>query len=66
MDNTTYYQRNREIMLNRAKDYYENDKERLREQGKNKCKNLFEEDKEKRENMENKDIEICLKKRNKN
>ena len=53
-------------MLNRAKDYYENDKERLREQGKNKCKNLFEEDKEKRENMENKDIEICLKKRNKN
>ena len=31
MDNTTYYQRNREIMLNRAKDYYESDKERLRE-----------------------------------
>ena len=29
MDNTTYYQRNREIILNRAKDYYENDKERL-------------------------------------
>ena len=26
MDNTTYYQRNREIMLNRAKDCYENDK----------------------------------------
>ena len=36
MDNTTYYQRNREIMLNRAKDYYENDKERLREQARNK------------------------------
>ena len=31
MDNTTYYQRHREIMLNRAKDYYENDKERPRE-----------------------------------
>ena len=29
MDNTTYYQRNKEIMLNRAKDYYENNKERL-------------------------------------
>ena len=29
MDNTTYYQRNREIMLNKARDYYENDKERL-------------------------------------
>ena len=31
MDNTTYYRRNREKILNRAKDYYENDKERLRE-----------------------------------
>ena len=30
MDNTTYYQRSREIILNRAKDYYENDKERLK------------------------------------
>ena len=30
MYNTTYYQRNREIMLNRAKDYYENDTERIR------------------------------------
>ena len=36
MDNTTYKQTNREIMLNRAKDYYENDKERLREQERNK------------------------------
>ena len=42
MDNTTYYQRNREIMLNRAKDYYENDKERLREQARNKYRNLSE------------------------
>ena len=30
--NKNYYQRNREMILNRAKDYYENDKERLREQ----------------------------------
>ena len=30
MDNTTYYQRNKEKMLNRAKYYYKNDKERLR------------------------------------
>ena len=45
MDNTTYYHRNREIMLNRAKDYYEYDKERLREQAKNKYRNLSEEDK---------------------
>ena len=27
MDNATYYQRNREIMLNRTKGCYENDKE---------------------------------------
>ena len=40
MDNTTYYQRNREIMVNRAKDYFENDTVRLREQAKNKHKNL--------------------------
>ena len=54
MDNTTYYQRNREIMLNRAKDYYENDKERLREQARNKYRNLSEEDKnKKRENGKN-------------
>ena len=28
----TYYERNKEVILNRGKDYYENDKERLREQ----------------------------------
>ena len=32
----TYYQRNREVILNRAKVYYENDKERLREQARDK------------------------------
>ena len=31
MSKTTYYQRNRDIMLNRAKDYYENNKELLQE-----------------------------------
>ena len=30
----TYYERNKEVILNRGKDYYENDKERLREQAK--------------------------------
>ena len=29
--NLTYYQRNRNVILNRAKDYFENNKERLRE-----------------------------------
>ena len=65
MDNTTSYQRNREIMPNRAEDYYENDKERLREQARNKYRNLSEEDKNK-ENTEKTGIIICLKKRSKN
>lgn len=30
-DRTTYYQRNRKIILNRAKEYYKSNKERLRE-----------------------------------
>ena len=45
MNNRTYYQRNREIILNRAKDYYENDKKRLRGQARNKYRNLSEEEK---------------------
>ena len=39
----TYYQRNRDVILNRAKDYYENDKERLKEQARDKYRNLSEE-----------------------
>ena len=35
-DKATYYGRNREKILNRAKEYYENNKERLREQARNK------------------------------
>ena len=31
MSESTYYQRNRELILNRAKYYYENNKELLRE-----------------------------------
>ena len=50
--NLTYYQRNRDVMLNRAKDYYENNKERLRVQTRDKYRNLSEEKKKKRENME--------------
>ena len=59
-------QRNRDVILNRAKDYYENDKERFREQARDKCRNLSEEEKIKIENMEKKtNTTICLKKRNK-
>ena len=39
----TYHQRNRDVILNRAKDYYENDKEKLREQARDKYRNLSEE-----------------------
>ena len=61
----TYYPRNRDVILNRANDYYENDKERLREQARDKYRNLSEEKKIKKENMEKTDISICLKKRKK-
>ena len=44
----TYYQRNRDVILNRAKDYYENDKERLREQARDKYRNLSEEENNKK------------------
>ena len=42
----TYYQRNRDVILNRAKEYYENDKERLRKQARDKYRNLSEEKKQ--------------------
>ena len=32
MSEKTYYQRNKNVILNTAKDYYKNDKERLGEQ----------------------------------
>ena len=41
----TYYQKNRDVGLNKAKDYYKNNKVRLREQARNKYKNLSEEEK---------------------
>ena len=59
--NLTYYQKNRGVIINTAKDYYENDKERLREQARDKYRNLSEEEKIKKI-----DITICLKRRNLN
>ena len=47
------------MILNRVKDYYENDQKRLREQARDNYRNL------KRKNMEETDTIICLKKRNK-
>ena len=48
MTDSTYYKRNIDVILNRAKDYYENDKKRLREQARDKYRNLSEEDKNKK------------------
>ena len=48
MSETTYYQRNRDVMLNRAKDYCKNDKERLRENARDKYRYLPEEEKNKK------------------
>ena len=61
----TYYQRNRDVILNRAKDYYEHDKERSKEQEEINTENYLKKKKIKRENMEKSDIPICLKKKNK-
>ena len=41
----TYYQINRDVILNRVKDYYENNKRRLREQARDRYRNLSEEEK---------------------
>ena len=50
-NNLTYYQRNREKILNKAKDYYKNlseeDKIKRREYGKNRYHNMSEEKKQK-------------------
>ena len=61
----TYYQRNRGVILNRSNDYYENNKERLREQTRDKYRDLCEEEKKKGENIEKADVAICLKKKKK-
>ena len=50
----TYYQRNRDVILNRARNYYENDKERLREQARNKYWNLSVEEKNKKKRISEK------------
>ena len=38
--NLSYCQKNRDVILNRAKDYYENNKEILRVQTRDKYRNL--------------------------
>ena len=44
----TYYQRNWDVILNSEKNYYENNKKRLREKARDKYRNLSEEEKYKK------------------
>ena len=60
----TYYQRNREVILNRAKDYYKNGKDEESKQEMN-TETYLKKKKTKRENMGRIDTTICLKKRKK-
>ena len=46
MSRTTYYQRNRKVVLNRVKDYYRNNRDELRKREKNKYRELSEEEKD--------------------
>ena len=63
MNDLTYKRRNRDVILNRAKDYCENDKERLKKHARDKYRNLSEEEKTKtREYRKNSTI-LCLKKK---
>ena len=65
MSETTYCQRNKDVIIKRAKDYHKNDKERLREQARYKYRNLSEEEKKiKRGNMDETDIMSEEKKQN--
>ena len=66
MSGIAYYQRNKDVLLNIAQYYYENNKKILRDKGKDNYINLSEEEKTKRVNLEKIDIIICLRKRNKN
>ena len=41
MSEETYYQRNRNVILNRAEDYYENNKQLLRKEQKTNTENYL-------------------------
>ena len=67
MNKASYCQKNRDTILNRAKDYYHNNIDFLREKARNKYRKLPEEEKIKKESMQKTDIKTYLeKKQNKN
>ena len=65
ISNTAYYQRNREVILNKVKDYYKNQKGKLRQQATDKYMNLSEEEKINNREYGKNRYHICLKKRSK-
>ena len=56
MIDATYHQRNGDVILDRAKKYYENNKEVLRENAKNKYQKLSGEEKKYKERVWKKQI----------
>ena len=63
MSDLTYKRRNRDVILNRAKDYCENDKERLKKHSRDKYRNLSEEEKTKKREYRKNSTILCLKKK---
>ena len=45
MSGITYYQRNRDVILNRTKDYYRNNRDELKVKARDKYRELSEEEK---------------------
>ena len=61
--NLTYYQRNKDLVLNKKKDYYKNNKEKLKEQAGDKYRSLSEEEKYDRRETETKRISKTISKK---
>ena len=62
----TYYQKNRDVVLNKAKNYDKNNKARLREKARENTETYLKKKiKIKNKNVGKIDIIICLKKKNK-
>ena len=66
MSITSYYQRNKDMIVNRTKEYNKIDKEKLREKARDKCGNLSEDEKKiKREYGKNRYLNISEEKKQK-
>ena len=50
----TYYQRNKELVISKAKEYYKNNKDKLSKQAREKYQGLSEEEKDKKKKIQNK------------